>query len=170
MESNSQSGLEIRAAAVSDAALVANIYNHYVKETVITFEEEPVATAEMVRRIEEATSASLPWLVAKQGHMVVGYACATPWKNRSAYRFSTEITVYLAPAHTRRGIGTQLYAELFSVLRANGIHAVMGCIALPNDASIALHEKLGLKKVAHFHQVGFKFDRWVDVGYWQRIL
>jgi phosphinothricin acetyltransferase len=124
----------------------------------------------MARRIEEVRSVSFPWLVAEQGSEVVGYAYATPWKTRSAYRFSAEITAYLSPAHARRGIGTQLYAELFSILRAQGIHAVMGCIALPNDASVALHEKLGLRKVAHFQQVGFKLDRWIDVGYWQRLL
>ncbi len=170
MQSNSNADIAVRAVTVSDAAAVASIYNHYVAETVVTFEEEPVATKEMARRIEEVQSESLPWLVAEEGNEVVGFACATRWRTRSAYRFSAEITVYLAPAHVACGIGTMLYVELFSILRARGIHAVLGGIALPNEASIALHEKLGLRKVAHFQQVGFKFDRWVDVGYWHCIL
>lgn len=136
----------------------------------VTFEEEPVAAAEMARRLEEVRSASLPWLVAEDGGHVLGYAYATQWKARSGYRFSAEITVYLAPDQAGRGIGSKLYRQLFPMLLARSIHAVMGGIALPNEASVALHEKLGMRKVAHFEAVGFKFDRWIDVGYWQRTL
>ncbi len=160
----------IRPAAPSDAAAIAEIYNHYVTQTVVTFEEVPVAAAEIARRIEEVRSASLPWLVAEEASQIVGYAYATPWKARSGYRFSAEITVYLAPGQSGRGLGSQLYDQLFPLLRARRIHAVMGGIALPNEASVALHEKFGLRKVAHFKEVGFKFDRWIDVGYWQRTL
>jgi phosphinothricin acetyltransferase len=168
MLSNSHRGTTIREAAASDAAPVAGVYNHYVTETVVTFEEEPVSAAEIGRRIEEVRSASLPWLVAEVDRHVVGYAYARPWNARTAYRFSAEITVYLAPAHVGRGIGSKLYGELFPILQARRIHAVMGGIALPNEASVALHEKFGLRKVAQFEEVGFKFDRWIDVGYWQR--
>lgn len=157
----------IRDAAPSDAAAMAGIYNHYVMETVVTFEEEPVTPAEMARRIEAVQSASLPWLVAEEGSLVAGYAYATPWRARTGYRFSAEITVYLSPEHGGRGIGSKLYGQLFPMLKDRGIHAVMGGIALPNEASVALHEKFGLRKVAHFKEVGFKLDRWIDVGYWQ---
>lgn len=92
-----------------------------------------------------------------------------PWKPRTGYRFSAEITIYLAPGHTGRGIGRALYAQLFPRLEALDIHAVMAGIALPNAASAALHEAFGLRKVAHFAEVGFKQDRWIDVGYWQRV-
>jgi phosphinothricin acetyltransferase len=161
----------IRAAsAPADAAAIAAVYNPYIRDTVITFEEEPVSNAEMSRRIEEVRSASFPWLVAEQGGQVVGYAYARPWHSRSAYRYSAEIAVYLSVAHTGRGIGSKLYAELFPILQARGIHVVMGGIALPNEASVALHERFGLRKVAEFREVGFKFDRWIDVGYWQRTL
>ena len=162
--------MTIREATPSDATAIAEIYNHYVTETVVTFEEEPVAAAEMARRIEEVRSASLPWLVAEEGLEVAGYAYATRWRGRSGYRFSAEVTVYLASGRGGRGIGSKLYEQLFSLLRARGVHAVMGGIALPNEASVALHEKLGMRKVAHFEQVGFKLDRWIDVGYWQRLL
>ncbi len=160
----------IRAAVPADAASVARIYNHYVTDTVVTFEEETVSPSAMARRIEGVRSASLPWLVAELGGQAVGYAYANKWKERSAYRFSAEITVYLDPAHAGRGIGSRLYGQLFPILQERGMHAVIGGIALPNAASVALHEKFRMQKVAHFKDVGFKFDRWVDVGYWQRTL
>jgi L-amino acid N-acyltransferase YncA len=167
MLSQSHERTTIRAAAPADAAAIAVIYNHYVTQTVVTFEEQVVSAAEIARRIEDVRSASLPWLVAEQASRVLGYAYAAKWRARSAYRFSAEVTVYLAPRDAGRGIGSSLYAELFRILRAHGIHAVIGGIALPNEASVALHEKFGMRKIAHFHEVGFKFDRWVDVGYWQ---
>ena len=151
-------------------AAIADIYNHYVTQTVVTFEEEPVSAAEFARRIEAVQSTSLPWLVAEQAGRIMGYAYATPWRPRSAYRFSAEITVYLGPDDTGQGLGSQLYTELFSSLQTGEVHVVIGGIALPNEASVALHEKFRLEKVAHFEQVGFKFDRWIDVGYWQRVL
>ncbi|MGH9200362.1 MAG: arsinothricin resistance N-acetyltransferase ArsN1 family B [Vicinamibacterales bacterium] len=154
--------------APTDAAVIADIYNYYVTDTIVTFEEEPVAAAEIARRIEEVQSASLPWLVAAQRDQVVGYAYATPWRTRFGYRFSAEITVYVDREHGGRGIGSQLYGQLFPMLEARSIHAVMAGIALPNEASVALHEKFGLRKVAHFGEVGIKFNRWIDVGYWQR--
>ena len=158
----------VRAAEPRDAGEVAGIYNHYVAQTVVTFEEEPVPAAEFVRRMEEVRAASLPWLVAETGR-VVGYACARPWKERSGYRFSVEVAVYVAPDLAGRGIGTELYSRLFEDLQARRVHAVIGGIALPNEASVALHEKFGMRRVAHFEQVGFKFGRWIDVGCWQLV-
>ena len=160
----------VRAAVAEDAAAVAGIYNHYIVHTIVTFEEEPVAAAEIARRIEEVQAASLPWLVAERAGAVVGYAYASTWRPRRAYRLSTEVTVYLHPDEGGRGIGSILYTQLLAILRDRGLHAALGGIALPNDASVALHEKFGFKKVAHLEQVGFKFNRWIDVGYWQRIL
>ena len=155
------------AAAAGDAGAIAEIYNHYVATSVITFEEVPVSLQEMARRIGEAGSASLPWLVAERQGKVAGYAYASPWKARSAYRFSVEVTVYVDPGRPREGIGRRLYEELLAALRARGIHSAFGVIALPNEASVALHERFGFVKVAHLREVGFKFDRWIDVGYWQ---
>jgi L-amino acid N-acyltransferase YncA len=160
----------IRVATASDADRIAEIYNHYVAKTVVTFEEEPVTGGEMRRRMDEVFASMLPWLVAESGAGVVGYAYATKWKARSAYRFSVETTVYLAAGLGRRGLGSRLYEELFRVLKEKGVHAAIGGIALPNDASVALHETFGMRKVAHFEEVGFKFGKWVDVGYWERIL
>jgi phosphinothricin acetyltransferase len=124
----------------------------------------------MLKRIKKVTDVNLPWLVIEENDSLVGYAYATPWKARSAYRFSVEATVYLSPTQQGKGLGTLLYQALFSALKQQSIHAIMGGITLPNPASIALHEKLGMTKVAHFQQVGFKFDQWLDTGYWQLTL
>lgn len=158
----------IRACTAGDAAAVAEIYNHFVRETVVTFEETQVSAAEMAQRIAEV-GARFPWLVWDDDG-VVGYAYASAWKTRSAYRFSVETTIYLAAGHEGRGIGSKLYGALLAELKTRGFHSVIGGVALPNPASIALHEKLGFRKIAHFAEVGRKFDRWVDVAYWQLIL
>lgn len=157
----------VRAARPADADALAQIYNHYIRETVVTFEEAPLDAPTMAARLQETTAVSLPWLVAEAGGAVIGYAYASRWKGRCAYRYSVESTVYLDPARTGGGVGTRLYAALLDELRARSLHAVIGGIALPNPASVALHEKLGFCKVAHFEEVGFKFGRWIDVGYWQ---
>ncbi len=161
--------MTMRPCTTADAAAIAAIYNAYVHDTVITFEETPVAAAEMARRIVD-TTARFPWLVWDDGGGAVAWAYATAWKTRSAYRFSVETTVYVAASHHGRGIGAVLYGALLEDLRGRKLHSAVGGIALPNPASVALHEKLGFVKIAHFAEVGRKFDRWVDVGYWQLIL
>ena len=150
-----------------DAAAIAAIYNHYVATTCITSETDSVSAHDMAERIAETRATNLPWLLAQANGQVLGYAYASKWKGRCAYRHSVESTVYLDAAKTGQGIGKPLYAALIDALRARSMHAVIGGIALPNDASIALHERMGFEKVAHFRQVGFKQDRWIDVGYWQ---
>ena len=160
----------IRPASASDAHAIAQIYNHYIQNSVITFEEQVVSAQDMATRIQDVAASALPWLVADQEGQVAGYAYATKWKARSAYRFSVEITVYLEPGRQGQGLGSQLYAALLARLRELGVHSVIGGIALPNPGSVALHEKFGLTKVAHFSEVGYKFERWVDVGYWQTTL
>ena len=160
----------IRPAAVTDAGAISRIYNHYVTNTTITFEEQGVSAGEMAERIQEVTEADLPWLVAEQGGDIIGYAYVSKWKGRCAYRFSVESTVYVDHAFAGQGYGTQLYETLLAKLHAGPVHVVIGGIALPNAASVALHEKFGFKKVAQFQEVGFKFDRWIDVGYWQTTL
>jgi phosphinothricin acetyltransferase len=162
--------MNLRDAIPDDAPAIAAIYNPYITGTTISFEEEPVHDAEMARRVAEVQAAGLPWLVAELDGAVVGYAYATKWRVRHAYRHSVESSVYLAPAAERRGVGTALYEALLERLRAGGYHLVIGGIALPNAASVALHEKMGYEKAAHFKEVGYKFGRWLDVGYWQKNL
>jgi L-amino acid N-acyltransferase YncA len=160
----------IRSASREDAETIARIYNYYVENTIITFEEEPVSLQAMALRIADVQGLSLPWLVAEVEAKVVGYAYATKWKVRSAYRYAVETTVYLEQGLQGRGIGSALYAALLPLLRAQGMHVAIGGAALPNDASVALHEKLGFEPVGVFRQVGFKHGRWVDVAYWQLVL
>lgn len=160
----------IRPVTSADCAAIARIYNYCIVNTYITFEEQELDPSEIAARIREVESAALPWFVAEVDGEVVGYAYANKWKTRSAYRFSVEITVYLHPDHCGKGLGTMLYRELFNCLKGRGIHVAIAGIALPNDASVALAEKFGMEKVAHFRQVGFKSGQWIDVGYWQRIL
>ena len=159
----------IRAATAADAAQVCSIYNHYISHTVVTFEEEPLAVETMALRMERIL-ASHPWLLWQAGGEILGYCCADTWKVRSAYRHSVESTVYLRPDAVGRGIVSQLYEALVRALRAQRVHAVIGGVALPNPASVALHEKLGFRQIGIFREVGWKFDRWIDVGYWQLIL
>jgi len=160
----------IRPARSEDAARLCDIYNHYVRETVVTFEESEVPPNEMAQRIADITAARLPWLVWEESGVILGYAYASAWKVRAAYRHSVEASIYLPPHATGRGIGSSLYRALIDDVRQRGVHAVIGGAALPNPASVALHERLGFEKVAQFRQVGFKFGKWVDVAYWQLLL
>ena len=160
----------IRLAGKEDAAVIAQIYNYYVLNDFSTFEEQVVSEQEMQARIEQVSSDKLPWLVVLAEQKVVGYAYASRWRTRSAYRHSVEISVYLDHAEQGKGLGAQLYEALFDQLRSRPVHTVVGGITLPNPASIGLHEKFGLSKVAHFKEIGYKFGKRQDVGYWQIIL
>lgn len=157
----------IRPASPADAAPICAIYNQYVTTTTISFEEEPVSQDEMARRIADVHDAGLPWLVLVLDGQVCGYAYTTKWRARAAYRHSVESSVYLAPELRGQGWGARLYRHLIDALRTRGLRTVIAGIAQPNERSIALHERLGFRKVAHFAEVGFKFGQWVDVAYWQ---
>jgi phosphinothricin acetyltransferase len=159
----------IRPVLPADAERICAIYNHYVAKTIVTFEEQPVTAGDMRARIA-AVAERLPWLVLERDGRIAGYAYAAPWKARSGYRHTVESSIYLAPEHVGRGLGSALYGALLEALPPLGVHCVIGGAALPNPGSVALHEKLGFSRIAHFSQVGRKFGRWIDVGYWQRTL
>lgn len=179
---------EIRDATVDDAETIARIYNYYIAHTVVSFEIDEVTADEIVTRMTSVQESLLPWLVLERSDdpdtgqgsanaerfddngRILGYAYARPWNPRGAYRYSVESSVYLDHRQTRRGSGSRLYRALIDRLQTRGIHSVIGGITLPNDASVALHEKFGFRKSAHYREVGFKQDRWIDVGYWQCIL
>jgi L-amino acid N-acyltransferase YncA len=157
----------IRSATPADAERLCTIYNDYIATTTISFEEEPVAPADMAQRIADVGAANLPWLVMLDGDKLIGYAYATKWRARPAYRYSVESSIYLDPQHAGQGAGRTLYEALLAELRQRELHLVIGGIAQPNEASVRLHERLGFRKVAHFSEVGLKFGRWIDVAYWQ---
>lgn len=159
----------LRKVTAEDAPSICNIYNHYVHNTPITFEEFSVSVIEMQSRIVSVTR-DFPWIVCVDGDEVVGYAYAANWKERSAYRHSVEATIYLHPSSVGKGKGSELMAAVITELRAREVHCVIGGVALPNLASVALLEKFGLRQVAHFREVGYKFGQWIDVGYWQLVL
>lgn len=159
----------IRDARPEDSPAICHIYNHYVLHSIVTFEETPVTEAEMRQRIA-GVQEKYAWLVREENGVVVGYAYAGQWKPRAAYRNTVESSVYLDPEYTGKGLARDLYAEVMARLRPLNIHAVIGGVALPNDASIKLHESLGFKKIGQFMEVGWKLGRWVDVGYWELIL
>lgn len=159
----------IRAATVADAPAICQIYNHFILNSTATFEEEAISQDEMARRIE-AILPRLPFLVAEIDGVVAGYAYATTWKPRSAYRHTVESSVYIAPSCAGMGLGTRLYQALLQALRERGVHAVLAGIVLPNEASVALHEAFGFSAAGRMREVGRKFDRWLDVGYWECLL
>ncbi len=157
----------IRQATEADSLAIANIYNHYISHSVATFEEQTINHSDIRQRITATNAANLPWLVALDQRKVIGYAHATPWRERPAYRHTVEVTVYLSPANFSQGVGSELYKQLFNLLKKRQIHSAVGVITLPNPGSIALHEKFSMVQVAHLRQIGFKFDQWLDVGFWQ---
>ena len=159
----------IREVETTDAHRIAEIYNGYVENSTVTFEAEPVSDGEMGRRINRI-KADYDWLVCEEEGKVVGYAYYGPFRERAAYRTTVEATVYVAQDSQGRGIGAQLYAELISRATAKGFCEMLGIIALPNESSVRLHERLGFMKVGHLERVGNKFGRWIDVGIWQRHL
>ncbi len=158
----------IRNVKISDAKELCSIYNHYIENTFITFEEVPLSTRDMTKRIKEI-GRKYPWIVYVENGRILGYAYANLWRTRRSYRKTLESTVYLHRDAVGKGIGTKLYKALLPMVKKSDCHAVVGGIALPNKGSVALHEKLGFKKVAHFKEVGFKFGKWIDVGYWELI-
>lgn len=159
----------IRNATIDDAAQLADLYNYYIRHTLITFEEVPLSADEFAARIQKI-AADYPFLVYEEKRQILGFAYANKWRERSAYRFALESSVYVRQGHFGKKIGLHLYQKLFDVLRDQGCKQVIGVITLPNETSVAMHEKFGFEKAAHFKQVGLKFGQWCDVGFWQLTL
>ncbi len=159
----------IRLAGTDDAAAVQAIYGPVVRDTVISFEREPPSVDEMRRRIT-ATLATLPWLVCERDGRVVGYAYASRHRERAAYDWSVDVSVYIDPAWHRRGIGRALYTSLFSLLRLQHYYNAYAGATLPNPGSVGLHEAMGFRPVGVYRGVGFKHGAWRDVGWWHLAL
>ena len=158
----------VRVAGERDARRCAEIYAPFVRDTWISFEIEPPDAGEMARRICEY-GASHAWLVAETGGALAGYAYGSPHRLRAAYASSCDVAVYVDPAFARRGIARALYTRLLADL-APRVHAAFAGIALPNAASVCLHEAMGFSPVGIYREVGWKLGAWRDVGWWQRLL
>jgi phosphinothricin acetyltransferase len=156
----------IRGATVADGAAVAAVYAPYVLDTAVSFEQEAPTGPEMAERI----AGGHVWLVAELAGQVVGFAYGGPHRARRAYRWSTEVSVYLAAHATGRGLGRGLYGELLPLLGRLGYANAFAAITLPNAASVGLHEAMGFAPVGVFKDVGYKFGTWHDVGWWQLAL
>ena len=154
------------ASPTRDAEAIASIYAPYVTDTVISFEDVPPTPAEMAERIDRLTNTHA-WVVAEDAGEVLGYAYACPHRERAAYRWTTEVTVYVDPRHQRRGAGRALYQALLETLADHGYRVALAVIALPNDASVGLHEACGFKPMGVYRGIGFKQGTWWDVGWWQ---
>ena len=160
----------IRLARESDAATIAAIYRRYVEDSRISFEETAPDAAEMARRIGGDRPGYHPWYVAEEDDHILGYAASTPFRTRPSYRWTVEIGIYLAEDAIGRGLGRALLSTLLATLERQGYVAAIGAIALPNDPSVALHEKLGFIYAGTYRGVGFKFGEWLDVGLWEKAL
>ncbi len=161
--------MNIRPASAADAAACAAIYAPFVTDGWFSFEVDPPTRDEMAGRIADY-GASHGWLVADVGGKVAGYAYGSPHRTRAAYASSCDVAVYVDPAFARQGLGRALYAALLPILADRGSHAAFAGIALPNAASVGLHEVLGFTPVGIYREVGWKHGAWRDVGWWQRLL
>ena len=159
----------IRAASPEDAPALLAIYAPYVETTAVSFEAEPPSVAEFARRIEAAL-ADWAWLVAERDGRCIGYAYGSLHRERAAYRWSTEVSAYVRPDCHRQGIGAALYLELLDQLAHQGYCTALAGVTLPNQASVALHRRVGFEPIGVFRNVGWKFERWHDVRWFQRRL
>ena len=161
--------IEIRNVQVEDAANLVAIYAPYVEKTAITFETQVPTVEDFENRIKK-TMEKFPYLVAIEEGQIVGYAYASTYYARAAYDWTVELSVYVQKEARGKGVGTLLYTALEEELTARGFKNFLACIALPNPASIALHEKRGYEQVAHFKKVGYKFGTWHDIVWLQKSL
>ncbi len=155
--------------ANGDGAACAAIYAPFVEHTGVSFETIPPDGAEFARRIGRLT-ATHAFLVAEDERGVSGFAYGAPHRERAAYRWATEVSVYIDERAQRRGIGRALYGQLLPLLAERGMWTALAGVALPNPASVALHEACGFTPIGVYHQIGFKLGRWFDVGWWELAL
>ena len=164
-------GLILRPAAAADAPALAALYGWHVRHGLGTFEETPPGAVEMAARLARIQGAGWPWLAAEVDGALAGYAYAGPFRERSAYRFTAEDSVYVAPDQGGRGVGRALLEAVLQACRARGVRQVLAVIGdSGNAASIALHRRCGFTDAGRLHAVGYKHDRWVDVVLMQKAL
>jgi phosphinothricin acetyltransferase len=162
--------VHVRPATEDDLKSINDVYNHYVAESHVTFDVEPVSMEARQAWFAEHSGGRHRVFVAEDGGHLVGFASSSRFRAKPGYLTSIEVSIYIAPDATGRGAGTRLYEALFKALEGEDIHRAYAGIALPNPASIALHEKFGFKRVAHFTEQGRKFGRYWDVDWFEKPL
>lgn len=160
----------IRNVLLSDAKRITEIYNHYIENTIITFEEELLDTNETENRIKSILEKGFPYLVYEEKQELKAFAYLNNWRSRSAYNITLETSIYLDKNEKGKGIGTKLYSELIEAAKKTHLHSLIGVISLPNEQSRKLHENLGFQLVGNFRESGIKFGKLIDVEFWQLIL
>lgn len=160
----------IRNVKVEDAKEIVDIYNHYILNTNVTFEVEALASDEMAKRIEKKIKDN-PWIVYEEDNKILGYAYVGEFRERIAYKFTKEVTIYLDKSVVRRGIGTKLMEALIERCKTEyDIHTLISVVTVPNASSISIHKKFGFERVGYFKEVGFKNNKWLDVEYLQLMI
>jgi phosphinothricin acetyltransferase len=162
--------MKIRKATLDDAHAICNIYNYYIENTAATFETISISEIEMQQRMEEVVNTGYSFYVGEINNKIIGYYYTHRWKERCAYATTVEESIYLDRDETGKGYGTQLFEHLLKHIDKRKFHVLIGGICIPNDNSVRLHEKFGFKQISHMKEIGRKFDKWRDVGYWQLIL
>jgi L-amino acid N-acyltransferase YncA len=160
--------ITMRTATLDDAEQVLEIYAPFCVATPISFETEAPSVDEIRRRIAAALE-FFPWLIAEDGGRILGYAYASRHRERAAYRWSADVSAYVCEGSRGKGVGRALYTSLFAILRLQGIHNILAGITLPNPASVALHEAMGLRPIGLYPSIGYKCGAWHDVGWWQLV-
>ena len=159
----------IRTMTLNDVSEITRIYAHYVTHTVVTFDTKVPSEKEMCERLQPIIRNCPAWVCVEEDK-IAGYCYAHEWKTKKAYSATAETTIYLHPDYLRKGYGRILMEQLIKDCRERSYHTLVACITIPNEPSVKLHEKLGFKQVSHFHEVGRKFDKWLDVADYELIL
>lgn len=156
----------IRTVRIEDAQQIVDIYNYYVMNSIVTLDLVPFSVPDFEEKIQTISS-DFPFIVFEEKSEIMGYAYANTFRTKPAYKNTVELTIYMKHTEIGKQIGKKLYSELILQLKNENYHVLIGGLTLPNEASVKLHENFGFEKVAHFKEVGYKFDKWHDVGFWQ---
>lgn len=160
----------IREAIKSDAHRIAELYNYYIRKTIVTFDEQPLSITEMENKISVIQEKGYPFIVYELDNTIVAYAYLNNWRNRSAFNITLETSIYVDNRYQQKGIGMLLYNELIKTARQLKLHSLVAAVSLPNEASRKIHSRLGFKLVGNFKESGLKFGKLIDVEFWQLFL
>ncbi|MDR2085896.1 MAG: GNAT family N-acetyltransferase [Dysgonamonadaceae bacterium] len=160
----------LRDVSISDAGRITEIYNYYIENTAVTFDEEKVTVKDTEQKIAAILKKRYPYIVCEESGQITGYAYLNTWRPQSAYNMALETSIYFDAGFTGKGLGSILYQELITRARNINIHTLIGVLSIPNEASRKLHEKFGFRLAGTFRETGYKFNRLIDVEYWQLFL